>query len=214
MLLFLTEAHKRHLGILSELSLSAFKDACTVASSYFKNGPDLKLVQETSQKLDLPPKQLQHAVEALVKLLLESFKNKLKADEFSRSSEALGFDDEQRELLLKIFEEEGKSLGQDGGLLIPPHFHNLEWRFEAQVASRSLMHQLCPLVTLNLQLKDTQIGPHEKVKINENSSKSTQIQTHTLQIDPVGLLHITGILEQALAEGSSRHCRRVQRSLE
>ncbi|XP_046392415.1 COMM domain-containing protein 2 [Ischnura elegans] len=214
MLLFLTEAHKRHLGILSEQPLAAFKDICTVASSFFLNGPDVKLVQESSQKLEIPPQHLQHAVEALVKLLIESFRNKLKADEFSRTSQALGFSEEQRELLLKIFEDEGKRLGQHGGLLIPPHYHNLEWRFETQVASRSLMHQLTPLVTLRLQLKDSQTNRREKVETHENENKSTHVQTQTLQIDPVSLFHITGILEQALAEGSSRHCRRIQRSLE
>lgn len=70
-----------------------------------------------------------------------------------------------------------------------------------QVASRSLLHQVVPLVTLDLILKT--------LKDNGGDEK----QHHLIQTDITNLMHITQELEKALLESRSRHSRRIQKIL-
>ena len=35
-----------------------------------------------------------------------------------------------------------------------PHYHDLEWRFDVELASRSLQHQTNPVVVLRLHTKE------------------------------------------------------------
>lgn len=111
-----------------------------------------------------------------------------------------------------------------------PRYHDMEWRFEVQVAesshltlllrmllssysllfqfiielcysvsqtaSRSLLKQVAPLVTLDLSLKNPD-NPHE-------------IEHVLLQTDPTNLLHMTQELEEALQESRSQHIRRIK----
>ncbi|KAG8228789.1 hypothetical protein J437_LFUL006668 [Ladona fulva] len=214
MQLFLTDSHKQHLELVSKQDISVFREVCQIALDFVRNGPNLKAIVALSQEIEVPPQSLRLAIEGLIKLLIESFKNKLSSEDFTGSLQALGFREEQQDLLTKLYTEEGKILNVVGGSVTPPHFHNLDWRFEVQVASRSLLHQLTPLITMKLSLKDGETAPKGKESDSDSGAKKPSLQDHILQIDPVGLLHITGILEQALAEGSSRHCRRVQHSLE
>lgn len=69
------------------------------------------------------------------------------------------------------------------------------------MASRSLLHQVTPLITMDLQLKQDEEdgqGKHEHI---------------LLQTDPTNLVHITEELEKALNESRSRHSRKIQRAL-
>ncbi len=65
-----------------------------------------------------------------------------------------------------------------------------------QLASRSLHHQVEPLVTLRLHTADGQ-----------------DKQCHVLQTDPVNLLHLTESMEAALQELKTAHCRRILRNI-
>lgn len=65
-----------------------------------------------------------------------------------------------------------------------------------QLASRSLRHQVAPLVLLKLQTKD---GEEKK--------------TTLLQTDPVNLVHMTRVLEEALQEMKSGYFRRIARNI-
>lgn len=65
-----------------------------------------------------------------------------------------------------------------------------------QLASRSLRHQVIPTVLLKLQIED-------------EGKKESQM----LQADPVNLVHMTHVLEEALQEIKSGYCRRIARNI-
>ena len=73
----------------------------------------------------------------------------------------------------------------------------LEWRLDVKVASRMLRHQTTPEVMMKLSTTDEH---------GETCSK-------TLQTDPVNLLHMTQVLEGALKDVKSSHCRRIARTI-
>ena len=77
-----------------------------------------------------------------------------------------------------------------------PHYHNMEWRLDVQVASRTIKQQSEPSIVL-------------KLTTEEDESKSA----HLLQTDPVNLVHMTSVLEEALKESRSQHCRRIMRNI-
>ena len=65
-----------------------------------------------------------------------------------------------------------------------------------QLASRSLRHQITPTITFKLHTKDC-------------GKTSTQV----LQTDPVNLVHLTKVLDEALQEMKSPYCRRIVRNI-
>jgi len=77
-----------------------------------------------------------------------------------------------------------------------PHYHNLEWRFDIQLASRALQRQARPSVVFRLHTKD-----------------GDEAKSHLLQTDPSNLVHLTQSLESALAELKTQHCRRIMRNI-
>lgn len=66
-----------------------------------------------------------------------------------------------------------------------------------QIASRALLKQVAPLITLDLSIK--------------NSDKDENIEHILLQTDPINLSYITQQLEEAVQEGYSQHIRRLSR---
>lgn len=135
---------------------------------------------------------------------------------------ALGFSEDQEAILSKLYnakkDEILDTLTNIGFKL--PEYHDMEWRFEVQVyipqspdytskykysmqfilqqiASRSLLKQVTPLITLDLSIRD--------------SDKDDNVEHVLLQTDPVNLLHIVQELEEALQEGRSQHIRRLSR---
>lgn len=65
-----------------------------------------------------------------------------------------------------------------------------------QIASRSLRRALEPTLLMKLQLE-----------------KEGETKDIILEADPSNVLHMTEVLEQALQEAKSQHCRRIMRSI-
>jgi len=65
-----------------------------------------------------------------------------------------------------------------------------------QLASRSLSHQMEPVVLLKLHTDDCGVR-----------------QTKVLETDPTNLVHLTQTLGAALEEMKSSHCRRILRNV-
>ncbi|XP_076240914.1 COMM domain-containing protein 2-like isoform X2 [Calliopsis andreniformis] len=173
------------------------KDFCKLAVDYLQKGPNIKLYNAAAQKLDVEINVIKNSVEGLINLLLESCRYKLSLEDFRDSVIALGFSEDQEAILSKLYnvkkDEILNTLTNIGFKL--PEYHDMEWRFEVQIASRSLLKQLAPLITLDLSIKD--------------SDKTDDIQHVLLQTDPVNLLHMVQELEVALQEGHSQHIRRL-----
>ncbi|XP_016131998.1 COMM domain-containing protein 2 isoform X3 [Sinocyclocheilus grahami] len=149
-------------------------------------------------KLDVSSERVQHGVEGLMYLLTESSKLTISEVDFQDSVLVLGFSEELNALLLQLYLENRKEVRQILSILAPslPHYHNLEWRLDVQLASRALRHQVKPTVTLKLHLED-------------GAKRSARV----LQTDPATLQHLIDELERALAELKSSHCRRILRNI-
>jgi len=204
MLLSLRNDHKEHLSLLFNQSPQVVVDFCKLAIDFLQNGPNLKLYNTAAQKLAVGPEDVQNCVFGLVNLLLESCKHKLNEVDFRDSVLTVGFTPDQQNILSKFYVSKRKDLSEILAKLTvdEPHYHDLNWRFEVQVASRSLLHQVTPLFTMDLVLKE-----QNEATGNEPSEKHILLQT-----DPSNLIHVTELLEKALTESRSRHSRRIQRA--
>ncbi|MBN3284593.1 COMD2 protein, partial [Polyodon spathula] len=172
MLLVLTDEHKEHLAFLLEV--------------------------DSAGKLNVAVETVQHGVEGIMYLLTESSKLMISEVDFQDSVLVLGFPEELNKLLLQLYLDNQKEIRNILSELGPnlPHYHNLEWRLDVQLASRALRQQIKPAVTFKLHLE-------------QNGEESANV----LQTDPATLLHLIQQLEQALGEMKTTHCRRVVRNI-
>ncbi|XP_076166877.1 COMM domain-containing protein 2-like [Ptiloglossa arizonensis] len=199
MLLTLKPDHKKHVLLLTEHAPQVLQDFCKLALDYLQKGPNIKLYNAAAQKLEVEVNVIKNSVEGLVNLLLESCRYKLNSEDFRDSVIALGFSEDQEAILSKLYntkKDEVLNVLTNIGFKLP-EYQNMEWRFEVQLASRSLLKQVAPLITLDLSIK--------------NSDKNENVEHVLLQTDPVNLLHIVQELEEALQEGRSQHIRRLSR---
>ncbi|XP_026053548.1 COMM domain-containing protein 2 [Carassius auratus] len=198
MLLVLSEEHKEHLGFLSEVDAPVVGEFGRIAVEFLKKGSNPKIFEGAARKLNVSSESVQHGVEGLMYLLTESSKLMISEVDFQDSVLVLGFSEELNELLLQLYLENRKEIRQILSKLAPslPHYHNLEWRLDVQLASRALRQQVKPTVTLKLHLED-----------------GAKRRAHVLQTDPATLQHLIHELERALAELKSNHCRRILRNI-
>ncbi|XP_049801650.1 COMM domain-containing protein 2 isoform X1 [Schistocerca nitens] len=198
MLLTLIDDHKKHLSLLIAQTPQVLQDFCKLALDFLRKGANMKLYHTAANKLGVQLEAIRNVVEGLVNLFVESSKHELTAADFKDTLVTLGFTDQHQEVLCSFYEGVKSEIRDvlSNMTVSLPHYKNLEWRFEAQVASRSLMQQVTPLITMNLTLTEAGKGD----------------SNICLQTDPNNLLHITQVLEEALHEAKSQHTRRVLRS--
>lgn len=95
-------------------------------------------------------------------------------------------------------------------------FRELEWRLEARIASRSLLKQAIPLITIKMHLdseiinenKDALKSEQEENSISKSSEGDRKKQI-LFQIDPNNLIHIIDTLEKALEEAKTHRIRNI-----
>ncbi|KAG9351206.1 hypothetical protein AGOR_G00145100 [Albula goreensis] len=198
MLLVLTDEHKEHLGFLPEVDSAVVGEFGRIAVEFLKKGSNPKIYEGAARKLNVAVETVQHGVEGLMYLLTESSKLMISEVDFQDSVLVLGFSDELNKLLLQLYLDNRKEIRHILSELAPslPHYHNLEWRLDVQLASRALRQQVKPVVTLKLHLET-------------DGTQSARV----LQTDPATLLHIIQELEHALAEVKTNHCRRILRNI-
>ncbi|XP_006823291.1 COMM domain-containing protein 2-like [Saccoglossus kowalevskii] len=198
MLLLLEDEHKEHLEFLTSVDLEVVKEFCRIAMEFIRKGPNLKVYHTAAQKLDVNAEAVQHVVEGLMYLLTECAKLMISEIDFQDSIMTLGFQEDLKQQLVQFYLENRKEIR---AILCKmsmdlPHYHNLEWRLDVQLASRSLRHHITPIVTMKLHTGDCETK-----------------EVTVLQTDAVNLLHLTQTLQQALDEMKSSHCRRIVRNI-
>lgn len=197
MLLSLRNDHKEHLSLLISQSTQVVVDFCKLSIDFLHNGPNNKLYKSAAHKLEVETEVVQNCVHGLVNLLLLSCKHKLSEADFRDSVLTLGFNNEQQIVLNEFYKTKSAEIESALEKLAvkEDHYMNLEWRFEVQVASRSLPHQVTPLIALDLSLQSQ----------NQNESRNILLQT-----DTTNLSHITTKLKAALAESRTSYSRKLQ----
>uniref|UniRef100_A0A1B6LWP2 COMM domain-containing protein n=1 Tax=Graphocephala atropunctata TaxID=36148 RepID=A0A1B6LWP2_9HEMI len=196
MIITVKDSHKANLTFLFSQTASVVQDFCKLALDYLTKGPNQKMYQSAAQKLEVEAETVQNAVEGLINLLIECSKHQLSALDLRDTILTIGFKEEHFEILQAFYNSQQMELKQilAEQTLDFPQFKDLEWRLEAQVASRALLEQMTPQVMVKLSL--------------ENSTATEHV---LLQADPASLIHMTEVLETALREASSQHFRRIQR---
>uniref|UniRef100_A0AAZ3R5V5 COMM domain-containing protein n=1 Tax=Oncorhynchus tshawytscha TaxID=74940 RepID=A0AAZ3R5V5_ONCTS len=166
---------------------------------FLRKGTNPKIYEGAARKLSVDAETVQHGVEGLMYLLTESSKLMISEVDFQDSVLVLGFTEELNHLLQQLYLENRKEIRHILGELTPslPHYHNLEWRLDVQLASRALRQQVKPTVTMKLHLEES------------GGDKSAKV----LQTDPATLMHLIQELEKALAELKTTHCRRILRNI-
>lgn len=221
MLLSLRNDHKVHLDLLTDqppqgilalnnnlawfkLVFSVVVDFCKLAIDFLQHGTNFELYTTAAAKLNVAFETVQNCVYGIVNLLLLSCKHELSEADFRDSILTLGFGPDQQTILCKFYKSKQKDVTEVLRKLAVDRlsYHDLDWRFQVSVASRGLLHQTTPSVTLNLSLK--------RMEINEE--KGTDIRKVLMQTDPMNLQYVAEELERALLESKSRHSRRLQSS--
>ncbi|XP_022341848.1 COMM domain-containing protein 2-like [Crassostrea virginica] len=198
MLLMFEDEHKEHLSFLTAVSPDVVKEFCRISMEFIRKGTNTKIFQGAAQKLNVDVDTVQHGVEGLMYLLTESSKLMLNEIDFQDSILTLGFDEGTRESLLEVYLQNRREIRTilSEMTMDLPHYHNLEWRFDVQLASRSLRRQTTPTVLFKLHTEDSGVK-----------------DTTVLQTDPVNLMHLTKVLDEALQEMKSPYCRRIVRNI-
>jgi len=191
-LLVFDNDHKEHLSYLLTVPANVLHEFSRISIEFLKKGISIKVYNNAAKKLGVEVEVVRKGVEGLMYFFIESAKKMLTEMDFLDSTLTLGFNEEQQKELLSFYKENQADLRQVLRLFSPafPGYRNLEWRLDINVASRALHRQVSPSFLLKLQL-------------DENSVY--------LETDPVNLIHMTQVLEEALQEMKSRHCRRITR---
>nr|XP_044988066.1 COMM domain-containing protein 2-like [Jaculus jaculus] len=193
----LIREHRGHLAFLPPMDGAVVVEFGRIAVEFLRRGSNPKIYESAARKLNVSSDTIQHGVEGLTYLLAESSKLMISELDFQESISALGFSEELNNLLLQLYSDNRKEIRAILSELAPdlPSYHNLEWRLDVQLASRSLQQQVRPSVTMKLHL-------------TQNGDRDTRV----LQTDPATLLHLAQQLERALEEMTS-HCGRVVRNI-
>ncbi|KAG9494274.1 hypothetical protein GDO78_001893 [Eleutherodactylus coqui] len=135
MLLVLSDEHRAHLQILTQVEGAVVGEFGRIAVEFLRKGSNPKVYEGAARKLEVSSTTIQEAVEGLTYLLTESSKLMISDIDFQDSVLVLGFPEELNKVLLQLYLENRKEIRQILSELEPnlPQYHNLEWRLDVQV---------------------------------------------------------------------------------
>lgn len=101
--------------------------------------------------------------------------------------------------------------------LVEYRFRDLDWRLEGRVASRSLMTQSIPFITIKFHLDTSKVNENRSPlstteHVGDKQPKSRKKEV-IFQTDPNNLLYIINVLEKTLQEARSHRVRNVVKNL-
>ncbi|UJR25230.1 hypothetical protein I4U23_006582 [Adineta vaga] len=201
-LLLLDDERKAQLDLLNKIDQSAAVDICNAALGYLSTGLNTKSITSAANHLQLDVETVRTTIDSLLWLYTECAKTKISFESLEESLKLLGYSSPIRESFIECYKSKAnelqKTLTRDLALSLPS-YKNLNWRFDVQIATRTMRSrkQFEPFFILKLTL------------INANNDKE---QVHLFQIDPLTLVHIVEQLEAAMNESRSSHARRIMQT--
>merc|ERR1711991_353909 len=155
-----------------------------ISVQFLKQGVNRKVFQGAAQKLGVEVDVVEASVEALCFLFSEAAKLKLTEAEFLECVAPMGWSDGLQQTMLELYlgEVDNIRLVQRELSMSLPRLHNVSWRLDVQVASRSVQSIINPIYYVELELKDA-------------AQRSV-----ILQLDYASMKRLTSQLEAALAE--------------
>jgi len=211
--------------MLCSLSPEMLVEFCRMSLETIRNGtPNKKIYARAAEQLKIDVSMISSSISALADIFLVGAKQDLSVSNFTLSltdipssvpsPDAVKINLNQTvikslaEYYINNVREIRKILSDlSMGL---PHYKNLDWRIDVQLASRSLRHDATPSFLLELQT----CGPNIILTSNEGKEIQKQKETtqiHCLQSDYANLKHICSELEKALEQSKSVYARRLLR---
>ena len=172
-----------------------------------------------AEELGVESEAVEGGVAALSYIFVQSARLSLSTDDFERAlREEAGFTEEDAlEIMRSLFNDNREALrnvlvAADASLPIP-RYHNLEWRLEVQVASRSAHHTAEPSFTLQMDtILPAKRGGNATNRVGSNSgtANATGGCTEAWTASVSDLSHVTQKLDQALKESRSVASMRIR----
>lgn len=138
--------------------------------------------------------------------------------------EQTGFTKEQISVLWQFVVSKGEFVHNvlDQLSLVEYRFRDLDWRLEGRVASRSLIQQSIPFITIKFHLDSEKVNENKQplcVMEQPDATKSDGEIQHSrkkeaiFQTDPNNLLYIISVLEKTLQEARTHRVRNIVKNL-
>lgn len=136
--------------------------------------------------------------------------------------ERTGFTKEQISVLWQFVTSKGDFIRNvlDQLSLVEYRFRDLEWRLEGRIASRSLIHQSVPLITIKFHLDSETVNENKCPLVaqpmdqsNGEIAQRSRRKEVIFQTDPNNLLYIISVLEKTLQEARTHRVRNIAKNL-
>ncbi|KAI9984149.1 hypothetical protein PInf_005442 [Phytophthora infestans] len=188
----------------SELSAENFGEICRLAVRLFGSDKQSKRwLTRTASASGWGAGQLEKAVLAIAKVLMDSVKAEMSEHAFRYVLTGMTLPEQHIDVLVQLYSAHGNDIrecvSRENGTSVP-RYRNLEWRIDVELGTRFHRNKPKPIVTLRL---DT--------ATQANSTTMPQVHSTRLRVDYDGLKLMQRQLETALKEVDSVHCSRIQR---
>ncbi|CAF4088173.1 unnamed protein product [Rotaria socialis] len=194
-----SEYLKKHYDTKICIYLLAAIEICNAASGYLFTGLNAKSITNAANHLQLDIEIVRTTIDSLLWLYTECAKSKIATDALDESLKLLGYSTPIRQSFIECYQSKAHqlytTLANDLALSLP-HYENLHWRFDVQIATRNMRHR-------------KQFDPFFIVKLILINGSNKKEQVHVLQVDPLTLVHIVQQLELAMNESRNNHARRI-----
>jgi len=212
MLLLLEEDVKKKILILNVLDESVAQEFCSTSLEFLRSGINGKVYATAATKLGLEEESVRSAIEGIMFVMTQCAKLNLTDIDVKDSLLTIGLNEQVQNELSSWYSENKRVLrdvltSMDARSSQCPHYVNLEWRIETQIASRALRDELIPKIILRFELSSSSSSSSSEAK-----SKSAN-EFVSLECDAANLLHLRDVLEDALAEARSQHLLKIARQI-
>merc|ERR1711907_235460 len=191
------EALTAHLGFIAGLPGPALAQFCGIAIDFISHGPNRSKFAKAAESLGTSVDEVTNGVDALAHLFCIAAKDALGPKGFAAVIRPHGFSEEATKTLFQVH------VGHQANIRkilkdmesSAPHYENMHWRLDVQVASKSVRNTVEPTFLM---------------RIDTNDAKGSQ--SHHLEADFANLDHLHQELSEALKASTQPQYNRVSRA--